>query len=842
MESIREKSLVLPDDESVMEIADDASTLLSDLILFTQVFYKLRTGRDFKVSTPIGRESHYTVIARALNHVFSGQCNKLIINVPPRYGKAIDIDTPMLTRNGWKPAKDIRIDDELVGTCGWTKVTGVFYQGMLPAKEVFFNDNQSVVCNAEHLWNVCDRYTPKFKTFATQYIENTLYEADGRKHWRIPIINGEYGDVEPFIDPYLFGCWLGDGTSSTAAITTMDDDIVKAFIENGHLMKDTLSKRCGKAKTFRINKNGFQSLLRKHNLLKNKHIPDEVYRWSKSDRLSLLQGLMDTDGTCNKKNGQVSFCNKNKNIINGFCYLVNSLGGVYRIYHIKSGSDNVNIRLPNNVAPFRLQRKQKLVPVGIKCYPRRFISAIVGIEPCEMVCFSVDSKDRLFAVGKGLILTHNTSLLMNFVAWTLAHYSDSNYLYISVSHDLATRATSEIRNIITTPYYRKIFDVNLRDDSSAKGSFTTKYGGTIEAIGAGGTIVGKGAGLRGTDRFGGSIIIDDVHKPDEATSDVIRNGVIEWFHNTLLSRRNDGERTPIIYIGQRVHEMDLAAHLIEQGGWKLVSLPALDFSGNALCPELHTAQELRKMQKLNEYVFAAQFQQDPAPAGGGLFKIDNFPILEETPKIIKTFITVDCAETAKTYNDATVFSLWGIYKIERFGSDTGLYGLHWLNCIEIFVEPKDLKNEFMEFYASSNKFNMLPSFIAIEKKSTGTTLVSVLNEIQGLSVIAIDRTIKSGSKTDRFISMQSYIAQKLVTLPYGAKHTKMCIDHMAKITANGTERRDDIADTLYDAVRMAFIDKTAISFVVNTVHRQDVAKNILKLQGINNNNKSERWS
>ena len=50
-------------------------------------------------------------------------------------------------------------------------------------------------------------------------------------------------------------------------------------------------------------------------------------------------------------------------------------------------------------------------------------------------------------------------------------------------------------------------------------------------------IVGKGAGLRGTERFGGAIIIDDVHKPDEATSDVIREGVIYWFYNTLLSRR-----------------------------------------------------------------------------------------------------------------------------------------------------------------------------------------------------------------------------------------------------------------------------------------------------------------
>ena len=434
-----------------------------------------------------------------------------------------------------------------------------------------------------------------------------------------------------------------------------------------------------------------------------------------------------------------------------------------------------------------------------------------------------------------------TTLLMNFVAWTLARYADCNYLYISVSHELATRATAEIRNIVTTPYYKRMFGVDLREDSQAKDSFITAAGGAVEAIGSGGTIVGKGAGIRGVDRFGGAIVIDDVHKPDEATSDVIRQGIIDWFYNTLLSRRNDGERTPIIYIGQRVHENDLAAHLIEQGGWETVILPALDFSGNALCPELHTAYELRQMQKLQEYVFAAQFQQNPQPAGGGLFKEGNFPILEKEPIIIKTFITADTAETNKTYNDATVFSLWGLYKIMHFDKPTELYGLHWLNCVELFIEPKDLRDEFMGFYASSSRAGMLPSFAAIEKKSTGTTLVSILNDVQGLQVIAVERTKASMSKTDRFISMQQYIGQKLVTLPYGASHTKKCIEHCTKITANGTHRRDDICDTLYDACRITFMDKTAISFVSDMQSMAENAKKIIRNQVNVGNHRAERW-
>ena len=130
---------------------------------------------------------------------------------------------------------------------------------------------------------------------------------------------------------------------------------------------------------------------------------------------------------------------------------------------------------------------------------------------------------------------------------------------------------------------------------------------------------------------------------------------------------------------------------------------------------------------------------------------------------------------------------------------------------------------------------------AIEKKSTGTTLVSILNDIQGLNVIAIERTIQSLPKNDRFICIQPYIAQKLVTLPYGAKHTKQCIDHMSKITANGSERRNDIADTCFDACRVTFIDKTAVSFIVNNVNSKEQAKSIMRSQLLQQTQRAERW-
>lgn len=803
--------------------------LLGSFLKFTQVFYKIRTGREFVISTPISRESHYVTIAKALTKVFEGKIKRLGIELPPRYGKAISVTTPILTKEGWTVAGDIKVGDDLLGSKGWTKVTGVYPQGILPAKEIIFSDNQSVVCNDAHLWNVCDRYTPKFKTLTTLEIEESLHEADGRKHWRIPLVNGEYGEIKPFINPYLLGCWLGDGHSYYAAITTMDEEIAEAFRNDGHELTLYSHNSSSKAKCYGITRNGFSTLLRKHNLIKNKHFPNEIYHWNKEDRLALLQGLMDTDGTCGK-NGQVSFTNTNHEIIKGCAYLVNSLGGIYRIYTRRCGTQTLNIRLPDDIKPFRLERKQQYVPSGIKCSPRRFIEAILPAADQEMVCFTVDAEDKLFAVGDGLILTHNSEMVISFIAWTLAHYPDSNNIFTSYSSSLSKKQTQTIRQIISLPLYRQLFCVELSDETSAKDNFETNRGGSVYAAGAGGTITGRGMGIQNCNRFSGVGVIDDIHKPDEVTSDTIRESDIDWYLNTFHSRVN-GPNIPIIYIGHRLHEDDLGSRLrsgFDGHEWEFVTLPALDNAGNALHPSMHTKEQLLVMQEKMPYVFASQYQQNPQPAGGGIYKPEWFVLLDDEPEILSTFITCDTAETAKTYNDATVFSFWGLYKIKVRNVETGLYGLHWLDCAELWIEPKDLESELMQFYADSMRHPVKPKIIAIEKKSTGTMLLSSVKKIQGIHFIEIERNAASGSKSTRFLEVQPYVASRQVSLPTYGKHTQMCIEHMRKITANDTHRRDDICDTHYDAIKLGLIDKTIYHSAEYEQQQTEIVKSLAK--------------
>ncbi len=423
-----------------------------------------------------------------------------------------------------------------------------------------------------------------------------------------------------------------------------------------------------------------------------------------------------------------------------------------------------------------------------------------------------------------------SAICKSFISWCMAHYPDCKFLYISHSFELATIHTSEIKQTMSMPIYRELFGVEIRRDSSAKDFFMTVQGGAVAAFGSQGGITGHDAGLPGLDRFSGAALIDDIHKPEEIHSDTIRERVKRNYFETI-ERRLRAPNVPIILIGQRLHEDDLPAHLLSGADgqdWRKVIIKALDEAGNARYPEVNPKSQLLLMRDKQPYVFSSQYQQEPIPSGGGLFKADWFVLLEHTPDIIATFITCDSAETKEEYNDATVFSFWGVYQLNFNGvAIDGLYGLHWIDCKELWIEPKDLKDEFLDFWTACMRYHVKPKFSAIEKKSTGVTLISTLKEIQGLRILDIERNGKANNKIKRFIDMQQYIAGKQVSLPLHGKHTTMVIDHMRKITASNVHKRDDICDTAYDAIKMALIDKTIIRTDVKPTDYSAMAKNLM---------------
>ena len=221
--------------------------------------------------------------------------------------------------------------------------------------------------------------------------------------------------------------------------------------------------------------------------------------------------------------------------------------------------------------------------------------------------------------------------VVNFIAWAMGRTPDAEFIHASYSATLAANNSVQIRNLVQHEAYRAIFPA-VRLDEEAKAHWKTTAGGVMYAAGAGGTITGFGAGKH-RDEFGGAIIIDDPHKADEARSETMRQNVIDWFQNTVESRKNS-PNTPIIVIMQRLHESDLSGWLLDGGNgeeWEHLCLSAIGEDGAALWPEKHDVATLLKMEEAAPYVFAGQYRQRPAPPDGGIFKPNNLQFVQALP-------------------------------------------------------------------------------------------------------------------------------------------------------------------------------------------------------------------
>ena len=229
-----------------------------------------------------------------------------------------------------------------------------------------------------------------------------------------------------------------------------------------------------------------------------------------------------------------------------------------------------------------------------------------------------------------------------FVAWCLANSPSAKFIHLSYSDDLALDNSSAIRDIVKSQEFQRFFPLPLRSDSDSKKKWWTEAGGGVYATAAGGAITGFGAGGMGrpqtgtgfpADGFQGAIILDDVVKPDDAFSDVMRDRINRRFNNTIASRTNSPE-TPIILIMQRLHENDMTGYLLGGGSgekWEHLCIPAITEEGEALWPEKHSIETLRQMEAADPYTFAGQYQQTPSPLAGGILKPDNITVVEALP-------------------------------------------------------------------------------------------------------------------------------------------------------------------------------------------------------------------
>ena len=154
-----------------------------------------------------------------------------------------------------------------------------------------------------------------------------------------------------------------------------------------------------------------------------------------------------------------------------------------------------------------------------------------------------------------------------FPAYVLGREPRQKIVCVSYSQELADKHARDCRAVIGAPWYRVIFPRTRIDrEKNTPAEFMTTWRGFRLATSVSGTLVGRGGNIH---------ILDDVLKPDEALSEVLRTRVIEWYRSTLATRPDDKTRDVIIVIQQRVHEEDLVGVLLEQEGWTHLNLPAI---------------------------------------------------------------------------------------------------------------------------------------------------------------------------------------------------------------------------------------------------------------------------
>ena len=816
---------MLSESQSVKRFNDLQSELLKSFYGFNRYFYELRTQREFLISNPLHREPHVQTICRELTDVFLLKTPRLMINIPPGFSKPVWEETKVLRSDGAQiKLKDISINDEILTHTGtFKRVKSIFQQGTLKTLKIKTFANREIITAYDHGF-----LTAKGWKQANQLEINDVLGISIPQH--------DFGTPLKDEEARLLGYFIGDGCAvgSSANITACDP---KEIIDIEHCCKvlgfickaqkyNLSSRKPHHSQTLvRINiKNGIRDWLRSHGIIgKNsytKNVPEAILRGNKRAISQFIGAYFSCDGTLGWKGKKrpdnlCSISSVSKDMLSNVRHLLVRLGirsrvrtrimkrktkkqgDVYTSYNLEISSQDDMYNFQQQIPVYHSKGKE-LKSLNIERqrfdYGILMPDQIISIEENESLpcmCLEVED-DHTFAAND--IVVHNSTLCQNFIAYCMAWYPDCRFLYLSHSFDLAATHTHTIKKIIELREYKELFNVHLRRDQSAKDFFETTAGGAVAAFGAKGSIVGRDAGLPGLSRFSGCLLLDDMHKPDEVHSDTIREKVHKNYFETIETRLRSAN-VPVVFIGQRLHEDDLCAHLLDGADgmiWKHVNLKALDDNGNPLYPEVMPKSKLLTMKEKQPYVFSAQYQQEPVPAGGSLFKEEWFTTFEEEPDIIATFLTLDGAETEKQYNDATAISFWGLYKLQHENIDLDLYGLHWLDCVEEWVEPKDLEALFMDFYARCLRHSVKPTVSAIEKKSSGTTLLSLLKKRQGLSLIDIDRSVADGSKTDRFIEIQPYIASRQITLPLYGKHNAKVIKHMTAITASNVHKRDDI--------------------------------------------------
>jgi predicted phage terminase large subunit-like protein len=374
-------------------------------------------------------------------------------------------------------------------------------------------------------------------------------------------------------------------------------------------------------------------------------------------------------------------------------------------------------------------------------------------------------------------------------AFFLGHNPSAEILAISYGQELAKKFAEDTRTVMQSPFYTRIFDTRLVSPRQSPHALRTTAGGIRRATSIEGAATGIGADL---------MIFDDPQKPNEVLSDAIRRSTNQAYENTFLSRRNDPATCRTLIVMQRLREDDFVGHVVGLGGdWEILNLPAVAEAdeaypyetfvgsfiyrraeGAALHPARVPMAELDRIRaRVGEAVWASQFMQRPAPAGGGVVKTAWFKRYT-APDLPMSFDRViqswDTANTMGQFSDYSVCTTWGI-------KEKRIYLLDVFRKRMMFPELKQAIRDRDSIYD--------PAEIIIEEHSSGTSVLQALLD-EGLFKVRGHKP--KGSKEMRMAAQTIPIENGFVYIPQEAH---WLADYLYELSVFPNGKYDDQVDS-----------------------------------------------
>jgi predicted phage terminase large subunit-like protein len=355
----------------------------------------------------------------------------------------------------------------------------------------------------------------------------------------------------------------------------------------------------------------------------------------------------------------------------------------------------------------------------------------------------------------------STIISVAFPAFLMGHNPSERIVCISYSRTLSSKLSRDTRTILESDWYRRIFPHTVLEKGAEAMLETTRRGCRIASS--------VEAGVTG---LGGNItIIDDPITPDEAPSEAAREKVLYYYHHTLYGRLDDKVNGKIVVVAQRLHEDDLCGHLMRNGDFTSLVIPAIathdqiyDLSGgrkhfrkagDVLHPAREPQSELDKQRRsLGSAGFEAQYQQNPLPPDGNMVKKAWVKTYLRVPdrgngRIVQSW---DTAMKGNPANDYSVCTTW-LKKDNR----------HYL--LDVFREKPDFPSLAKAVQAVSSRYS--PNAVLIEDKGSGTSLIQHLKIQSGVPIIPI-KVSSATDKETRLAAVLPMFEAGMVVLPQDA--------------------------------------------------------------------------